>query len=676
MKLKILAASIALMSSQLYAQTASTAIWETSEYYKSGNLKIINASSAWSRGYTGKGSVIAILDSGLDLSNPEFSNRIKLSKDFTSSGTINDLVGHGTHVAGIAAAARNSIGVEGVAFDANLIIGKITNNGIVLSGTVLSGIQWAAANGADVANLSSNFTLSQTGLQAKLIAPGVYTTIYTNSGVLAGGLNPQQWASVMPGNMVLVVAAGNDSTAWSGGLTQLATAVDKNGNLLLGGRVIVAGNWNGGTNTLGPSSNGAATLCQVVVNNVCQDKYQTWQFYLLAPGTGITSTVPTSYNKTGLATMTGTSMSAPAISGAVAIIHQMWPQMTGANIAQLLFQTANKNIPNYNKYVDGQGLLDMDKATQPIGKLGIPTTGRLTGAVNTNPQPLLITGGSASTGKINSVMVLDDYQRDFYVKGKMFTAATGSTKDFNVGQASMPYLTKNNYSQFNNYTNHLEGHSGNFDFRLYVDTHPETNNTTPMMVELGYTKKTEWADIRFNGGMFAENTSWLGNFVNGFDGGGNNSSSITQFLGVGLEKDFANDYKAYTNVSHGVTTTKAHSANISNIGPVLSYSWSAGLEKKMSKNDSIGLMVYQPVSVYSAKADLVAPVGLDSNLNIIQNSTVNLAADVLERRTGLYYKLDDKKYSKVLTFIEHRKNYKGQEGASDTAIGIVINKLF
>lgn len=675
MKLKILAASIALMVGQVYAQNVSTAVWETSEYYKSGNLKIVKASTAWGRGYTGKGSIIAILDSGLDPKNTEFSNRIKLSKDFTSSGTINDAIGHGTHVAGIAAAAHNGIGVEGVAFDAGLLIGKITSNGIVLSNTALSGVQWASANGADVANLSSNFTLSQTSLKAKLIAPGVYSTSFTNSGVTTGGLNAQQWAGAMPGNMVLVVAAGNDSTAWSGGLGQLATATDSKGNLVLGGRVIIAGNWNG-VNNLGPGSNGAATLCQVVVNNTCQDKYQTWQFYLLAPGTGITSTVPTTYNKTGLATMTGTSMSAPAISGSVAIIRQMWPQMTGANIAQLLFQTANKNIPNYNKYVDGQGLLDLDKATQPVGKLGIPTTGRLSGAVVTTAQPLLITSGSASTGKVSSIMVVDDFQRDFYIKSKTLTAVSRPSQEFNVMQASMPYATKNNYSQFNNYNTHAGININNIDFHMYVDNSPEAKNITPLMMEIGYTTKSEWADIRFSGGAFAEKATWLGNAVNGFEGGGNNSSSVTQFLGLGVEKSFADDYKVHANISHGVTTTKAHSANINNIGPILSYSWSAGVEKQLSKNDSIGVMIYQPVSVYSAKANITAPVGLDSDFNIVQNSTANLAADVLERRTGIYYKIDDRKTTKVMTFIEYRNNYKGQEGVTDKVVGLAINKLF
>jgi hypothetical protein len=196
------------------------------------------------------------------------------------------------------------------------------------------------------------------------------------------------------------------------------------------------------------------------------------------------------------------------------------------------------------------------------------------------------------------------------------------------------------------------------------------------MMEIGYTAKSEWADIRISGGAFAEKATWLGNAVNGFEGGGNNSASVTQFLGLGVEKSFADDYKVHANISHGITNTKAHSANINNIGPILSYSWSAGVEKKLSKNDSIGVMMYQPVSVYSAKANITAPVGLDNDFNIVQNSTANLAADVLERRTGIYYKIDDRKTTKVMTFIEYRNNYKGQEGVTDKVVGLAITKLF
>ena len=83
MKFKLLAGVVLLQSALAYSQT--TSYWETPEYLKSGALLAIGASSAYSRGYTGKGSNIAILDTGIDLKSTQFANRIVLTKDFTNS---------------------------------------------------------------------------------------------------------------------------------------------------------------------------------------------------------------------------------------------------------------------------------------------------------------------------------------------------------------------------------------------------------------------------------------------------------------------------------------------------------------------------------------------------------------------------------------------------------------
>ena len=675
MKLKKLAAGIAfILSTGAIAQT-QTKVWETSEYYKSRTLDSVKASSAWSRGYTGKGSVIAILDSGIDTKNNEFAGRIKLIQDFSNSGSIIDKLGHGTHVAGIAGAAFNGVGVAGVAFDSTLLIGKVTNNGLATTTTLGNGIQWANNNNADVANLSFSNTLSATAIGAKLIAPGVYSTIHTNTGNLPGMSNPQQWADAMKGNMVLVLAAGNDGTPWSGGLSQIATATDKSGNLLLGGRVIIAGNWNEQSNAgLGHNSNAAATLCQVVVSNVCQDKYKMSQFYLLAPGVGISSTVPTSLNKTGLSNMSGTSMAAPAISGGVAIIHQMWPQMTGANIAQLLFVTANKSIKGYNPDQYGQGLMDLERATRPVGSLGIPTTGRLSGPTTTAVQPVLVTGGSAGTGKISGVMVVDSFQRDFYLPGKTLTAYNNQSY-FNVAQAAMPYQTGNNYSQFNNYTDHVNNKTGDFEVNLYRNNTFNMVGNNPGMIEMGYKLRNDYANVKFTSGMFVENNTWLGNALNSFGGGGDNKMSSTYFTGVGVDRDVGKN-NFYANVTHGVTLASSTSDNVSNLGSVMSYTWTLGAEHKVDTKNTLGLMVYQPVSVYRAMADVTAPVGLDSDFNVVQNSRQNLAATVHETRVGLYYKFKDENRSNVLAFVENRQNYRGQTGVSDNVAGISFNQRF
>ena len=666
MKKFIIAVSL-LASTATYGQTAAS--FKTSEYYRSRSLDSVKAAEAWAKGYTGKGVTIAILDSGIVNASPEFLNKVKLSKDFTGGNSVVDTLGHGTHVAGLAAAARNNSGMVGVAPDANLIIGKITTNGITTGNIIIQALNWASTNNAKVINLSFNSNLSSSLLQPVLLSTGVYKTRFSNTGSIPG-LNAYTYAQAMSGDSVLVIAAGNNSTAWSGSYSQLAVATDKSGNLIMGGRVIVAGNWNSQTNAgSGPGNNGAAHLCQVVIGNVCQDKFQMWQFYLMAPGTGTTSV---GIGKTGLSTMTGTSMAAPTISGAAAIVRQMWPQLNAAKTVQILLVTANKNIPGYNKFLHGQGLLDLDRATQPVGTVGIPTSTSIVGSQTNQLTPVLVTGGSAGTAGASSLMVLDEYQRDFYLPGKHLTA-TYSPKQADVAQTALPYLTGNAYSQFNEYNDYLTEKKDGVATTYYYNSNGRYNSS-PVMGEVSYTANNRYADVKITSGMMVERGAWLGNFVNSFDGTKSNKDSVTNYLGVAVSSELKG-IKISLSATNGVTKTDSNSSNIKNIGPVLSYSWSATLEKETAVG-TIGVMTYQPVSVYKADADMSIPVGLDENFDVIQTSKANLAADVRELRTGAYYKLNNHRDINLLMFAEYRTDYRGQRGVNDTAVGIVLTKKF
>jgi hypothetical protein len=60
---------------------------------------------------------------------------------------------------------------------------------------------------------------------------------------------------------------------------------------------------------------------------------------------------------------------------------------------------------------------------------------------------------------------------------------------------------------------------------------------------------------------------------------------------------------------------------------------------------------------YHARADITAPVGLDSDFNIIQQHRGSLAADVREVRAGVYYKFSEKNSADVTAFLENRQNF-------------------
>lgn len=117
----------------------------------------IGAPEAWEAGFTGAGVTVAVLDTGIDATHPDLDEVVVGERDFSGKGNVIDGAGHGTHVASILAGSGDaSDGVnKGVAPDAGLLVGKVLddNGDGTLSG-VIEGMEWAAAEGADVVNLS------------------------------------------------------------------------------------------------------------------------------------------------------------------------------------------------------------------------------------------------------------------------------------------------------------------------------------------------------------------------------------------------------------------------------------------------------------------------------------------------------------------------------------------
>jgi len=105
-----------------------------------------------SKGYTGKGIKVGVIDSGCDLDHPDL--KIVSSKDFTGSGTPQDSSGHGTHVAGIIAAQGNNFGVLGVAPDVELHIYKALDGSNGSMKSITSALSSAIDDGMDIINMS------------------------------------------------------------------------------------------------------------------------------------------------------------------------------------------------------------------------------------------------------------------------------------------------------------------------------------------------------------------------------------------------------------------------------------------------------------------------------------------------------------------------------------------
>jgi len=100
--------------------------------------------------------LVAILDTGIDLQHEDLAGKVAGGVNLTDSPTASDLLGHGTHVAGIiAATANNGIGIAGLAPNSRLLNVKAADDsGMVWPSDIAKGIVWAVDNGASIINMS------------------------------------------------------------------------------------------------------------------------------------------------------------------------------------------------------------------------------------------------------------------------------------------------------------------------------------------------------------------------------------------------------------------------------------------------------------------------------------------------------------------------------------------
>jgi subtilisin family serine protease len=127
------------------------------------NLRMIGAPAAWQYS-TGKGVIVGLVDTGVDLSHPDLAGQVLASTNCIGAagdpahckGSGQDDNGHGTHVAGIIdALTNNGIGVASVAPDAKLVVAKaLDSSGAGDDADVEAGIEWVVNHGARVVNLS------------------------------------------------------------------------------------------------------------------------------------------------------------------------------------------------------------------------------------------------------------------------------------------------------------------------------------------------------------------------------------------------------------------------------------------------------------------------------------------------------------------------------------------
>jgi len=685
------------LDSEFYADGISAG--KTNDNY----LDAINAEYAWARGFTGLGSKIVIIDSGINMGHDEFAGSITDTKSFLrrSRTGITDRVGHGSGLASIAAGNRDGVGVVGVAFDADIAVAKVTDNKRIGFSQVRNAVTWAGDIGADVANISANGSYSRTYKRNwKQTSDGAwyndhkrYVKNFYNgrrSTGFYGGESPDRWAKALNGNtdLVIVNSAGNGGLAFPMNPAPMAYATNDDGSLALNGQMLVVGAYDLNSNNIARYSNRAGHLCQGknldMKGGTCADEYRMSDFYIMAPGNAFTASKKGDlYNL-----QTGTSQAAAVVSGAVAVVKQAWPHMTAAETVTLLTTTASKDIDGYNPDVHGSGLLDLEKATRPVGALGLPTSSsRYDSKVALGGAFVGVSAALDGDG-LSQVMVTDELGRDYYVD----LATTAQTKkrrsvEFNPITKANFYGEYNPYNQFNNYTK-----SNKVSFAMdrnettFMDMKMDFNEETQVAnFEMGHTTKlTNNANYRIGFGVMNEKNAFMGNYMSGMFG--SVDQSVTNYMNIGGNYALNDRVTAFGNFYTGYTDTGMETTGIiTDVSGTQSYSWSAGFDVKTTKASSVGFTLSQPVTIATGSVDVTLPMGLDAKGNtVFETERVSLAPSVQEYDFGAYYKFADNvslvEGSKVkagfTAYAEHQMNYLNQSDVKNNVAGFLATFTF
>lgn len=295
------------------------------EFVHQWHLTKIRAPEAWNTSSGASTTVIAVLDTGVDGSHPDLTGKLSPGYNFISNNTnTTDDNGHGTHVAGIAAASTdNSLGIAGVGYRCSIMPVKVLDaSGTGSYSTIAAGISYASRNGAKVLNLSLSGATPSLSLEAAV-----------NAAIGRG--------------CVVVAAAGN-----SGVTTEAWPAA-------CSGSIAVA----------------ASTPADA---RASFSNYGTW-VDLAAPGTSLLSTFPLATVTLGTApsgykNMSGTSMATPVVAGVAGLLYSyLGNQATPANVRSILESTANPIARNFTVHGRVDAAAALLEAVSPVGpRVGTP----------------------------------------------------------------------------------------------------------------------------------------------------------------------------------------------------------------------------------------------------------------------------------------------------------------
>ena len=323
------------------------------EYRYNANLAQLNVLPLNNYGYDGTGINVAVVDSGIDASHPEFLNSTIRGYDFSNSATGygGDPNGHGTHVASIIAGDADGTGMRGVAYDATLYSYRVDADGDGTFEALNTDSQLAAVarrHITDNIHVSNNSWGSATAVTA-------YTTSQMRS-IYSRSISA--FADAQAAGTLFVSAAGNSGNSE---VSEEAGLPYHAPELVDAWLVVVASDENG-------VETGFTNRCGVAA-----------AFCVTAPGNRV---LAADAGTTGYVALSGTSMAAPFVSGLAAALMEKFPNLTPKQIATRIKTTASlapltgffgETLANDGtaamEAIFGHGLVDSGAAAAQIGNL-------------------------------------------------------------------------------------------------------------------------------------------------------------------------------------------------------------------------------------------------------------------------------------------------------------------
>jgi subtilisin family serine protease len=540
-------------------------------------------------------TIVAVLDSGVNASHEDLNSTGKIIgwKDLTStnSATPFDTVGHGTFVNDIIAGNRNNVndGYYGIAYGAKLLDGKIITNDETTDNIILqNGIDWVA---------SQKTALDITNVQ-KLVSLNL--SLGSTDSAFVSGTFQTSLLNLLNKDVTVVVAAGNE------GLNCLP---DINGNINGQCSFPAAAPWvnSASTNSYLHNNGGWIVVGSVDSNNNISSFSNkagvSKSNYIVAPGENIIAASNTVNN--GYMIGSGTSFAAPIVSGAIALMAQKWPYLTGRQYSQILFDTATDlGTPGIDD-VYGNGLLNLTKAFEPVGTIIIPSSLSNVNLTTFSGSPIGVTKLKTSSSMIslnsltqlNDTVGIDSYNRDYKLN------LTNSI--YNDGSSSVDF---DHYITFN-INKFLIGYD---QYKLLPMIGYKYNNDNK--IRLSFDNKTLFG-MESDGAFKTKNsyTSYL-NYENNIREGEN--ILLTTDLTYGYGNSETSDESLIKNIS-----------SVHALGGSIKASY-----------DGLGVGYKIPLRTIKGDMTFNTPTGIDYNGNIIYNSfSTKLSPNSFEQTYSLFY---------------------------------------